>query len=252
MRAPFSPRNAVARLRILSPWLGLVLLLAGGCGPSGDDDANANDAGSSTTDASVVPDGGRWTDTGLRPSGRFLEIWNDLDAGDGDLGYPLAEQLHETTCAWQPFATGWMLWVESRSVVAGCQEFCELARIFAVVYPGGNASATSGDTYYRHPDDWDETTMDEFSCTEADHTTEDVAGEAKPLGPIRGFGKVWCEQDPVHTGVGVALHPERGGWAFQDCQSQQFQGGLIVHNPNTEDASYWVFIWDAQWYRYAE
>lgn len=226
------------------------------CNPSGraqpSGDAARPDVHSIVDVLLIDPDTGfEWPDTGIRPQGRFAEIWNEMGAGQGDLGYPTVEELTDASCAWQPFQSGWMIWLEARAMAEGCQEFCDLARIFSVVYPGANPQAVSGDLYYKHPDDWTEE-MDEFSCPEADRTLATVGNETKAIGPIRGFGRVWCTDTAVRTSISTALAPERGGPYFLSCSSQLFQGGLVVYNPNEEDKSYWVFLTNWTWRRFPE
>jgi len=231
--------------------IGTLFLLCA-CSPSDGDggdgprDAFAPTDGFRAVDAFTPPvDASR--DTGLRPEGRYATIWDDLGGGDGRLGYPLAERIPDTVCAWQPFTGGTMLWLEQRSFAESCVEFCDRPRIFSI--DGFDGVATAGDPYYRHPDDWSEA-IDPFACEEANRTEAPVLGGTKPLGPVRGFGKVWCENDVVRTAMGAATEPELGGPGFERCSSQLFQGGLVVHNPN--ESSYWVLFEDGDWQRVPE
>jgi hypothetical protein len=187
-------------------------------------------------------------DTGLRPTGRLLEIWNELGAGDGALGYPLVPSVTDASCAWQPFERGTMIWLEARSIAAGCVEFCEIPRLFAL--EGAVGAAATGTPYHQDPDTW--AGPDPFSCAEANRTEVAIMGYTKPLGPVRGFGKVWCENAAVMSGMGAALTPELGGDGFTPCESQQFQGGLVIHNPNADHRAYWVLFGDRSWQRFPE
>lgn len=201
------------------------------------------DSGSPAPDAA-------FEDTGVRPTGRFLEIWNDLSAQAGPLGYPFANALEGVICAWQPFERGVMIWLENRSIASGCQEFCEDPRIFTLI--GGSTSVSSGSPFYDHPDlfmEGDEA----FACEEANRETADRLGTPAPIGPVRGFGRVWCESPLVMDGLGAATAPERGGGTYQSCRTQLFQGGIMIHNPNDEHRSYWVLLRrDQTWRRYDE
>jgi hypothetical protein len=187
-------------------------------------------------------------DTGLRPTGRLLEIWNELGAGEGLLGYPLVDRLTDASCAWQPFERGTMIWLEARSIAAGCIELCEVPRLFAL--EGAVTGAATGSPYHQDPDTW--MGPDPFSCGEASRMEVPVRGYVKPLGPVRGFGKVWCENAAVMTGMGAATSPEVGGEGFSPCESQQFQGGLVIHNPNADHRAYWVLLGDRSWRRFPE
>ncbi|GAB4199363.1 MAG: hypothetical protein OHK0013_09410 [Sandaracinaceae bacterium] len=211
------------------------------------------DAETAATDALPAPDAFSTTDaanpdTGLRPAGRILEIWNELGAGEGPLGYPLVDRLTDANCAWQPFERGTMIWLEARSIAAGCIEFCEVPRLFAL--EGAVRGATMGAPYHQDPDTW--MGPDPFSCAEANRMEVPIMGYTKPLGPVRGFGKVWCENAAVMAGMGAATAPELGGEGFSRCESQQFQGGLVIHNPNADHRAYWVLFGDRSWRRFPE
>ena len=184
----------------------------------------------------VAPSPPAGMDTGIRPSGGFANIWRTLGEGDGELGYPLADPIGDTLCARQPFPSGHMIWVEARSSVAGCFEFCaDPARIFVAVLP--TAGATSGPTSFERPDEW---SGPHHSCPEAA-----ANGEA---GPVRGFGKVWCDDATVKDAVGLPSEPELGGPSYPRCTSQLFQGGIIIDSPL--DAATWVITHAGPWHEF--
>ncbi len=172
----------------------------------------------------------RWTDTGLRPGGRFAEIWNALGAGESDLGYPLtANPVGDRLCARQYFDRGYMIWFDSPQ---------DPDPVWAVVIP--DPTAGSGNKLYKFTDSWPGSP--DYWCPEAEANA--------PLGPRRGFGMLWCEYPNMRADIGQAREEEIGGPAYPSCQAQPFQGGTIVHNPL--DAKFWVFIDNGGWYRFDE
>ncbi len=241
-------------------WLALFSMACSGSLADGNDGGDVQPDGDADGDIDVDADAdgdedlGGFDDTGLRPQGRIAEIWEELGGADENLGYPLAEPLGDVHCAWQLFEQGWMIWVEARTVREGCREFCDQARIFSVICPDGNYEAVHGEHHSRHPDTWAEG-QQLFACDEANR--EEVLleeyGWTAPIGPVRGFGRVWCEHESVREGLNTASDPERGGEAFDLCESQLFQGGLVLHNPNAEHACYWVFLeLTGEWHRFPE
>ncbi|GAB4433902.1 MAG: hypothetical protein Kow0031_15540 [Anaerolineae bacterium] len=171
----------------------------------------------------------RWADTGLRPEGRISDIWGALNAGSGELGFPLTQREGERLCARQRFERGFMLWFDrpgESDVVWGA----------AVSSP----AATSGSPSFRFADQWPGSP--EYWCNEA--------SARAPLGPKRGFGMLWCIYPELRNSIGNAIEEEIGGEALPRCEAQLFQGGAIVHQPM--DGAWWVFIDSAGWYRFGE
>lgn len=171
----------------------------------------------------------RWADTGLRPDGRFADIWTALNAGNGDLGYPLANWEGDSLCAREKFERGYMLWFDRPN---------DTDLVWAAAVP--DPAATSGATSYRFSDQWPGSP--EYWCPEAQARA--------PLGPKRGFGMLWCIHPDLRASIGNAIEEEVGGPDYPRCEAQLFQGGAIVHQPL--DAVWWVFVDRAGWYRFGE
>ncbi len=170
-----------------------------------------------------------WSDTGLRPYGRYADIWTELNAGSGELGYPLADPVGDRLCARENFERGYMVWFDSPQ---------EPQPVWAAVMP--NRAANSGDKSYKFGDKWPGSP--EYWCSDAEARA--------PLGPKRGFGMLWCIYPDLKADIGYALDEEVGGPTYPRCAAQLFQGGAIVHNPI--DPQYWVFIDNGGWYRFSE
>jgi tRNA A-37 threonylcarbamoyl transferase component Bud32 len=171
----------------------------------------------------------RWTDTGLRPDGKYTKIWATLGQGSSELGYPTTSPVGNRLCARQLFERGYMIWFDSPQ---------DPDPVWAAVIPndGRNSGAKSTlftDTWPGEPEYW---------CKEAE--------AHQPTGPRRGFGMLWCIYPDLRADIGQAREEEIGGPAYPPCEAQQFQGGAIVHNPL--DAKYWVFINNGGWYRFDE
>jgi hypothetical protein len=170
-----------------------------------------------------------WPDTGLRPTGRFGDIWAALDGGQGELGYPVAQPVGERLCARENFERGYMLWVDSPQ---------DPDIVWAIVRT--SLADTTGQKSYKFTDTWPG--QPEYWC--------DAAAARAPIGPKRGFGMLWCIYDDLRADIGQALEAEIGGDAYPRCEAQLFQGGAIAHNPF--DSAYWVFINNGGWYRFGE
>jgi len=96
--------------------------------------------------------------------------------------------------AWQPFQSGFMLWLEGE--------------IF-VLYGGAQTFQFYPDTFQSGVD-------------------PDASAEIPPPGlllPVRGFLKVWANNVPVRGGLGYATLGETG----QPATVQRFGGGLMIH-----------------------
>jgi hypothetical protein len=168
----------------------------------------------------------RWTDTGLRPSGRYADIWNALGEGNGELGYPMANPVGDRLCARQNFERGYLIWFDN-------PQDPDPVWSAVITNPGD-----SGDKSYKFTDTWPGNP--EYWCSEAEVYA--------PLGPKRGFGMLWCIYPDLRADIGNALDEEVGGPDYPGCAAQPFQGGAIVHVPI--DANYWVFIDNGGWYRF--
>jgi hypothetical protein len=86
----------------------------------------------------------------------------------------------------QPFQTGYMFWRDTKEIY--------------VLSTGGIQKGASTDTFWRFPDNWDE------SLPASDPSQVAPAGLIQP---IRGFGYVWRSNATVKNSVGWALAPEQ-------------------------------------------
>ena len=149
-------------------------------------------------------------DTGLRPEGRFGEIWEGLGGVTSRLGFPISVPMTERNYAYQAFTGGLMLWWDHPA---------QPDIIWSV-----NASETyeAGRGWRQIQDTWDGQNL--YSC--------DQAQQNESLGPVRGFGKVWCEHADIQQDLGQPTAAERGSAGTPPLSSAQFfQGGVMVLNP---------------------
>jgi hypothetical protein len=141
------------------------------------------------------------------------------------MGAPTSEAVLVRSTADQQFETGYFFW---RNNEGSPRDY-----IYVLYYQGGT-NPTTGD-WERYRDDWTDD-MDELTCSEAD----------TPNGPVRGFGKVWCEHQPVRQGTGAAIEPEGGFYGgFQD-----FENGVLLWSPRLQ---YIYALFDSgTWERFQE
>lgn len=166
-------------------------------------------------------------DTGLRPEGRFLEIWTELGAGRGGLGYPLAAATPDRDYARQYFEGGFMYWWDSPT---------DPNPIWVFSVP--DDTLASGASWTRYDDRWDG--RDRYSCQ---------AAREHPYGPVAGFGKVWCDEARVRNALGSPLEPEAGSAGNAPFgQVQFFQGGAMLYNPLNGEV--WVLFAGDGWRRF--
>jgi hypothetical protein len=125
--------------------------------------------------------------TGLQPEGRFGEIWSELGNGDSRLGYPTGPVIADRDYARQPFENGLMVWWNNPE---------DPAYIWVIDSPA--TDLTSGLTSNLYADTWDDSQPD-VSCEAAEDD-----------GPMRGFGKVWCEHPELLARIGYPTESERG------------------------------------------
>lgn len=147
------------------------------------------------------------------PSGSFAAIYGADPALASALGCALSAAV-PINGALQEFENGRMVWTSQLADVPG--EF-----IFAAFNNG---------TYGRYADTWTD--------------GQDVGYDNVPagrLGPMRGFGKVWRENQGVRDGLGWALYGENGSTA----QIQRFERGEMVFLVGTNQT--YVFIANQSW-----
>jgi hypothetical protein len=125
----------------------------------------------------------------------------------------------------QRFEHGYMFWRASGGSSANY--------VYVLYYQGGT-DLTQG-TWEPYKDTWTED-MDEISCPEADAAN----------GPIRGFGKVWCDYEAVRLVLGAASEPEGGFYGgFQD-----FEEGTLLWTSRLNFI--YAVLSDKTWQRFEE
>jgi hypothetical protein len=166
--------------------------------------------------------------TGLEPEGRFRAIWEELGGGDGALGYPTEPPIEDRDFARQYFESGIMIWWDNPD---GDDPIWALG--------SADEAFLSGSAWGRYADTWEGD--DEYSCDEAE--------ENGSRGPVRGFGKVWCDHPDLIAGLGDPTEPEGGsGGNAPYSIVQYFQGGTMVYNPL--NAEVYVLINDQGWRKF--
>jgi hypothetical protein len=179
-----------------------------------------------TPTPTATPAPQKFSPTGLQPEGRFYDIWLELGAGDSRLGYPVAAEIADRDYARQRFKNGLMFWWDNPE---------NPDYIWVIDSPADDLR--SGTTSNLYPDIW-ESDAGEVSCPEAEDG-----------GPIRGFGKVWCDHPELHSRLGKPTEAERGsGGNPPQADVQFFQGGVMIYSPSGSE----VFVLFAQgdWQRF--
>jgi hypothetical protein len=143
------------------------------------------------------------------PTGRFKQVWDSLGGATGRLGYALGDAVDGRAYARQFFERGYMYWWSKGPEGGG----------YIWVIEAHDPGEDRGNFWARFDDAWHEG-MDEYSCDEAQVHA--------PVGPKRGFGKVWCEHPEVRDMVGQAREEERGN---NSSSVQFFQGGVMLYSP---------------------
>ncbi len=159
----------------------------------------------------ATPTVGHFKDTGLRPEGRFKDIWEVVDGGKGRLGYPTAAEIIDRNFAKQRFQQGEMYWWDNPAGTA-----------YIWVVNSYTENTNNGLSWNRYPDSW--ASKDAYSCQEAR-----VNGDN---GPVRGFGKLWCDHLELQAQLGLPIERESGsGGNPPYSQVQFYQGGVMFYDP---------------------
>ncbi len=167
----------------------------------------------------------KFSPTGFKPEGQFKDIWLELDAGNSRLGYPLGPEIADRNYAQQRFERGLMFWWDNPETPD---------YIWVISSPAEDLS--SGKTSNLYADTWQEA-QGEYACPAANNG-----------GPIRGFGKVWCNHPELQTRLGKPVEPERGSGGLPPfARVQFFQGGVMVYNPVGNEA--FVLFAQGDWLR---
>ena len=175
-----------------------------------------------------TPTPGTFVATGIKPDGRFKDIWYEVGEGDSRLGYPTGPEINDRNFAKQYFEKGLMYWWDNPD---------DPGYIWVIDSPAANLK--SGTTWNRYLDTWEG--EDEYSC--------DAARSNGDRGPIRGFGKMWCERSELQTRLGNPREGEAGSGGNPPYSHVQFyQGGVMVYNPL--NAEVFVLFDQGAWLRF--
>ncbi len=188
--------------------------------------APATNTPTATIMPSITPPPQKFDPTGLEPVGRFREIWQELGAGSSRLGYPTGPEIIERNYARQPFERGLMVWWDNPQTPD-----------YIWVIDSPNADLAGGKSSNLYPDTWS-SDQPEISCA-----------AAKDGGPVRGFGKVWCEHPALQPRLGKPTETERGSGGSPPYAVVQFyQGGAFLYIPHT--AEVYVLFAQGDWQRF--
>ena len=166
--------------------------------------------------------------TNFEAQGRFREIWLSLEDAIQLLGYPTGPEIAERDFAQQYFEHGIMYWWSNP---AGSN--------FVWILETPDGDFDQGPIWKRYIDTWegDET----YSCEQA--------RQNGLVGPVRGFGKIWCEQVGLSTQLGGPLETELGSSGNTPFSRIQFyQGGVILYNPLKSEV--FVLFDQGKWQRF--
>jgi hypothetical protein len=147
-------------------------------------------------------------------------IWWALDGFQSGLGGPLGEP-PERFYAGQTFQHGFMIWRDN----AGAAD-----NWIYVIQWGPGDDQEAGSAWARFTDTWVEG-HPEYACPEA----------IPPIGPKRGFGRVWCQEPQVRDLLGLPLEEEwgvLGGWL-------DFEEGVMLWD--AKNGRIFVLFADGHW-----
>ena len=130
---------------------------------------------------------------------------------DIELGCPLNAGLTPIATAYAPFEGGQMLWRQDN----------------AVIYV-----LTNDGRWAQYDDLWREGDA-EFTCGEPNN----------PPTPVRGFGRIWCDQPAVRQALGAATAAEIGD---AGGRAQDFANGMLLASP---DGSTFVLVGESATWR---
>ncbi len=172
---------------------------------------------------------GAYTPTGFEPKGSFAKIWDSLGSGDGQLGYPTAPEIDGRNFAYQYFDTGVMYWWDNP----------DAPDFIWVMASASKDDYWQGIAWKRYDDTWDDDGL--YSCDAAQKNDEN--------GPMRGFGKIWCQESDVFAQLGNPSKPEYGSSDSPPFSKVQFfQGGAMLYNPSGSEV--FVLFNQGGWQRF--
>ena len=165
--------------------------------------------------------------TGIETHTVFEPVWEQPQIKDY-IGYPTEPGSDDRRYARQYFERGYLYWWE-RPDAEGLIWAVELLQ------PGARQGSGWSGPY---EDRWDGD--DPYSCD---------AARANPDGPIRGFGKLWCDRPEIAEAIGAARGSEQGtGDATNYGVVQFFQGGVMFYSPAGREV--WVLFDGGTWQRH--
>jgi hypothetical protein len=148
--------------------------------------------------------------TGIQVHDIFKPIWEKVNVGDY-LGYPVDEAVADRRYAKQYFEKGYLYWWDR-------PEHRGLIWVVEVPQPEANQGSRWSGPY---EDTWDG--KNPYACT---------AAQANSNGPIRGFGKLWCDTPGISQAIGSTQEEERGtGDSTNYGVVQFFQNGVMLYSP---------------------
>jgi len=155
-------------------------------------------------------------------------VWEQPGVKDY-LGYPTQAASDDRHYARQYFERGYLYWWD-RPNAEGLMWAVEIPQ------PGARQGFQWTGPY---EDVWDGD--DTYSCD---------AARANPDGPIRGFGKLWCDHPEIAEAIGAARGSEQGtGNTTSYGVVQFFQNGLMLYSPI--DHEVWVLFDGGTWQRHS-
>jgi len=178
----------------------------------------------------TTPTVGVFSDTGLRPVGRFEEIWEIVPGGKERLGYPTKAEISDRNFAKQRFERGQMYWWDS----------ADGPHVWAIDSYAAN-DVNRGTTWNLYTESWPSEEVEFYNCIEA------LANGTK--GPVRGLGKLWCVHPELQVRLGNPVEFEVGSAGNPPfLRVQFFQGGLMIYDPSSSEL--WVLFNQGDWQRF--
>lgn len=165
--------------------------------------------------------------TGIETHEAFKPVWEQSEIRNY-LGYPTVAAIDNRQYARQYFERGYLYWWDRPD--GGLIWAIEIRQPGA--RQGLHWTGPSEDT-------WDG--GEPYSCD---------AALANPDGPIRGFGKLWCDNPEIAESIGAARGPEQGtGNTTSYGVVQFFQGGVMLYS--SLDREVWVLFNGGTWQRHS-
>lgn len=166
--------------------------------------------------------------TGIETHAMFKPVW-EKPGVNLYLGYPVEPASNDRRYARQYFERGYLYWWDQPD---------DRGLIWAIEIP--QPSARQGLQWSGpYEDVWDG--AEPYSCD---------AARANPDGPIRGFGRLWCDHPEIAEVIGAARGSEEGtGNTSTFGGVQLFQGGVMLYSPL--DREVWVLFNQNGWQRYS-